>query len=427
VIKSLLYCVPLFVAVLAFGDDDSATVADLPTLMKAEDLWQPVLPPTTSEGADALDRQVYSQFTSDDEHLENEPGSSKSYALLPHGALAGYYDDNITLSPTHRQSDLALAAEPGLGIGLGDFRAGENNYLVADYTGRWTSYLDHSAADSYEQFATVRAQLRLAKWTFHTNFRVLDLDDVDVDSGARTSRHIFDTVQVASCELSEKSSLELQGQNVIRDYQNGPESVEWQGRGLYNYQWDPKLSLGGGFAGGVLSVDGYSSQTYEQALLRVLYDPTAKISIQDQVGVELRQLGNGQDRITPVLDLACDYQPRLGTDIRLDGYSRTFSSSSAGDEDYTATGMSLAVRQDVGASWRLTLTGGYENNSYFYTDMSAASPRDDGFFYINPSVQLRINDYSKIELFYNHRENDSNNSSRDFADNQIGIRASLTY
>jgi hypothetical protein len=59
--------------------------------------------------------------------------------------------------------------------------------------------------------------------------------------------------------------------------------------------------------------------------------------------------------------------------------------------------------------------------------MSAASPRDDGFFYINPSVQLRINDYSKIELFYNHRENDSNNSSRDFADNQIGIRASLTY
>ena len=426
VINRFIYCLALL-PVLAFADDPQSPVASLPTLQKADDLWQPILPPTSADGADALDQRVYSQFANDELHLENEPGSSKPYAFVPHAALVSYYDDNVNLSHNNRQSDFAIAAEPGAAFGLGGFRTGEGNFLTADYTGRLTAYLKNSSSDSYEQFATVQAQFVLAKWRFNTNFHLLDLNGGNIDSGNGGWHRIYDTAQVATYALSEKDSLELQGQNVIRDYQTGPGSVEWQGRGLYNYQLDPKLTLGGGFAGGVLKVEGSGGQTYEQALLRALYDPSEKLSFQGQGGLEMRQLPSGENKAIPVLDLRCDYLPRAGTTLELTGYSKTYGSSDYGDQDYTAKGVGLSVAQEVGASWLVTLKGGYENNSYFDTNVRAPSPRQDNFCYINPSVQFRVSDHAKIELFYNYRQNDSNNASRAFIDNQAGVRATFTY
>jgi putative beta-barrel porin BBP2 len=426
VIHRLIYCVALL-PVLAFADDAPLAVPDIPFMMNTDGLRQPELPPTSADGADALDRRVYSQFANDEVHLANDPGSSRSYAFLPHGALVSYYDDNLNLTNTHREGDLALAVEPGLAFGLGDFRAEQDNFLLADYTGRWTSYLNHSSADAYEQFATVRAQLVMAQWKFNTNFRFFDLDDVDIDSGTRTSRQIYDTVQVASYELSEKDFVELQGQNVVRDYEVGAGSVEWQGRGLYNYRWDPKLTLGGGLAAGTLNIDGSSGQTYEQALLRALYDPTEKVSIQTQGGLEMRQLGSGQEKATPVLDLNCDYRARVGTNINLNAYRRVVGSNSSENQDYTATGLGVSVAQEMGINWLATLKGGYENNSYFAIDSGASATREDNFFYISPTLQYRLNDHAKIELFYNYRQNESSNSDRAFYDNQTGLRANFTY
>ncbi len=425
-IKSFIYGLALL-PLLAYAQDAQPLAADLPTPQKADDLWQPILPPTSAEGADALDRRVYSEFDHDELDLGTEPGSAKTYAFLPHAALVSYYDDNLALSRTNRQGDFAVAAEPGAAFGLGDFREGQYDFLTLDYTGRLTAYLDHSSADSFEQFATLRAQAVLARWKFNTNFRFLDLNGGNIDSGNAGQQRIFDTSQVATYEISEKDFVELQGQNVVRDYETGSGSVEWQGRGLYNYQLDPKLTLGGGLAGGVLEVDGFSSQTYEQALGRVLFDPTEKCSIQMQGGLEIRQLPSGQDRATPVLDLACDYRVRAGTDVELTGYRRVLSSSGYSDLDYTASGMGISVAQELGASWLLNLKGGYENNAYFYTGMRAPSPREDNFFYINPSVQFRLTDEAKIELFYNYRQDASNNFARSFTDNQTGIRLSFTY
>jgi len=423
-----LICFVALLPVLAFADDEPPTATDIPFMMNTDGLRHPVLPPTSAEGADALDREVYSQFANDELHLANGPGSSRFYALMPHGGIVSYYDDNINLSHTHQQSDLALAVEPGLAFGLGDFQTEQSNFLIVDYTGRWTSYLDHTSADAYEQFATLRAQFVTAKWKFNTNFQFFDLNDVDIDSGARTSRQIYDTVQVASYELSEKDFVELQGQNTVRDYQIGAGSVEWQGRGFYNYRWDPKLTLGGGVAGGLLDIDGSQGQTYEQVLLRGHYDPTPKVSIQTQAGLEVRQLASGGDKVTPVFDLDCDYRARAGTVIDLNAYRRIVGSNSLVNQDYTATGVGVSVAQEMGINWLATLKGGYENNSYFaISSESAFAAREDNFFYISPTLQYRLNDHAKVALFYNYRQNQSNNSDRSFGDNQTGLRATFTY
>ena len=398
-------------------------------MLKMDGLYQPYMPPTTADSADALDQRVYAQFDNDQTNLAIEPGSSKSYAFLPHGALVAYYDDNISATTTRRENDVAVAVEPGLAFGLGDFRLHENNYLTADYTGRWTSYLDHSSADAYEQFANLQAQLAFVNWKFNTIFRFLDLDDVDIDAGTRESRQIYDTAQVANYQISDKNFGEVQAENIVRDYESSPDSVEWQGRALYNYRWDPKLTLGGGFAGGDLAIDGASGQTYEQGLVRVLYDPTDKFQTQTQGGMELRQLGNGDDRATPVFDLNADFHLHPGTDFDFNAYRRIASSSSSFIQslDYTATGVSLAAAQELGLAWLATMKIGYENNSYFYTDVGAGSPREDNFFYINPTLEFRFTHYAKLELFYDYRQNDSNNANRSFSDDQTGLRASFAY
>jgi hypothetical protein len=424
--QRIIYCAAL-IPTVAFTENVPTDVPSLPTVQRTDGLWQPVLPPTTSDSADALDRQVYAQFSNDEQRLAKEPGSAKPYVFLPHGALVGYYDDNIFLNETHPQSSMALAVEPGLAFGLGDFRAGENNFLIADYTGRWTEYFSHHAADAYEQFASLKAQLTFAKWRFNTHFKLEDLTGGNADTGNAGWQHSFDTVQTAAYEISDKDSIELQGQNLIQEYQAGADSVEWQGREFYNYHLDPKLTLGAGFAGGVLKAEGSGGQTYEQALLRLLYAPTEKLSFQFQGGPEWRQLDSGENKVTPVLDLTAAYDLRAGTKIELNGYEQNFSSGASGDQDYTATGVSLSAAQEMGTQWLVTLKGGYENNSYFYTDLRAPSPREDTFFYLNPTVAWRLTEHAKIEVFYNYRQNDSDNINRSFVGNQTGVRASFTF
>ncbi len=98
-----------------------------------------------------------------------------------------------------------------------------------------------------------------------------------------------------------------------------------------------------------------------------------------------------------------------------------------GSQDYTATGVGLSVGQELGISWLATLKGGYQNSSYFSTEVNTFGPRADNFFYLNPTLELRLADHAKLELFYNYRQNASNNSKRSFSDDQTGLRASFAY
>jgi hypothetical protein len=431
VIKTTLFLFLCFTPIVLWAQEEDTTTA-APAANPADDvlaLSAPVTPPTTTDGADALDDRLYlPRQEGPASTLSGAPaGSSKPYAYAVHAELTSEYDDNINLSKNHAEADSIQALQGGVAFGLGDFRTQDSNFLVIDYTGQENIYADHSGSDAYEQFASLNAKYLFARLTLTTHFNFSDLRNGDPDTGVVSRRRIFDTIENASYEVSEKQHLDFRAENLVHENETGLDSTQWELRGLYDYTLDPKVIFGGGVVLGLLDVQTASSQPYEQIVAHAAYTPSEKLYAEATGGTEIRQLPkNGGQIANPVFEITARYDTLAGLTAEVDAYRRVVASSSLNPEDFVATGVSLGVEKTVGEKIVLGLKTGYENNSYFQID-GGGDAREDNFFYLTPTLAYLFNEHARLQLFYSYRANDSSIAPLGFSDNQAGLRATINF
>ena len=186
----------------------------------------------------------------------------------------------------------------------------------------------------------------------------------------------------------------------------------------------PKVQLGAGFLFGVLAVNRGPTQTYEQVLARVALAPTAKLGFSGDVGVEVRQLGDGvSDEVSPVFSVGINYTPWQNVSFNLDTRYRTYSSTALSGEDYQAFTLGLGVRRaNLFDRFGVSLTFGFEHDRYQQASRDLVADRRDNFFYTQVGVQWTIRKYVGMSAFYEFSFNDSSGSgSQQFHRNRTGI------
>jgi len=75
----------------------------------------------------------------------------------------------------------------------------------------------------------------------------------------------------------------------------------------------------------------------------------------------------------------------------------------------------------------LGLAGGYENSDYIATDRDVSAPRNDNYWFIEPSVDVLIIRWLSAGVYYLYREDSSNIDLFSFYDNQVGVRATVRF
>jgi hypothetical protein len=75
----------------------------------------------------------------------------------------------------------------------------------------------------------------------------------------------------------------------------------------------------------------------------------------------------------------------------------------------------------------LGLGAGYENSDYIATDRDVSAPRNDDYWFIEPSLDVLITRWLSAGVYYLHREDSSNIDSNSFDDNQVGVRATVRF
>jgi hypothetical protein len=70
---------------------------------------------------------------------------------------------------------------------------------------------------------------------------------------------------------------------------------------------------------------------------------------------------------------------------------------------------------------------GYENSDYFAAVNNVTAPRNDDYWFIEPSVDVLITRWLSAGVYYLHRDDASNQSSFSFFDNQVGVLATLRF
>jgi hypothetical protein len=394
---------------------------------------------------DEVDRSLHGQTA--DQALTGAPVSENvrrlHYELTLQ--LSEIYDSNISLVPNNAVDDFYTRIGAVLTLGFGDTVVREENFLELFYEPELLLFADHSDFDSVQHFFYLAVQYRFSRLTLGLAQRIelADTGDpqlpgfsgtivngVNIDTGGRRRINIYTTHLSATYELSGKTYLSSAGDYELYDYSQGlTNSHKISGDIFLNYRYSPKLAAGLGVtAGRNLLTEPDSDQTFEQANLRATYSPTGKISASVLAGVEFRQFDNGSgDYVSPVFDLNASYTPFDGTNITVDASRGTQNSASTPDQDYVSTQIQLTARQRLLQRVVVSLMTGYQNLDYFAASPHTRATRGDDYYYIEPSIDIRITNFWYAGAFFVYRQNNSNFSDFSFDDKQVGIRSALKF
>jgi len=146
------------------------------------------------------------------------------------------------------------------------------------------------------------------------------------------------------------------------------------------------------------------------------------------VGVEFRQFdGNRSERTSPTLELGAMYHPFDGTTITLAASTLILNSGFFPDQDFQATNVVLRIQQRLLQRFYLGLSAGYENADYFATARGVSAPREDNYYFVEPSVDVLITRFWSAGAYYLHRRDDSSIAFFSFYDNQVGVRTTIRF
>lgn len=365
--------------------------------------------------------------------LGQKPAEEKYYEwggikVRPSVAGGAYYDDNIFISRTNQASDLVWNFTPSVAAGLGNIRDLSGNFVSFSYTPNVVLFTDHGSQSTVDHFLNLLAQWQMNKLTLGLGQTVQDSTGTAADVGNRFSQKVYTTRLASRYTYSEKTSFGLDARQTISDYGALNSYNEWAVTGLADYRLSPKLTLGAGVVYQIRDIGNSENQESQQILLRAAYQVTGKLSLDASIGTELRQYQGGRsDDPSLVFSLGGAWQPRLGTNLRLEAFRRDQSSVVLGGQNYIATGFNAVVSQVFYSKYQLNLNGGYQNADYHATAVGAAATRNDDYYSAGVSVSSSLTEKWNVELYYLHRENVSSTQTSSFANNQVGLKTSYRF
>ena len=356
--------------------------------------------------------------------------------------VRGVYDDNIFITNTNRISDYYFAIEPMITVGFGDIEGRGGNYIRLDYLPSIILFVDHSNEDAISNLIHLEGRYQFSRLTLTLRQDVDILDGANlnstldttgllanVDVSTPTRLNLFVTRLRANYDLTGKVFLIGEFDASIYDYPDFISSEIISG-GLYiNYNWTPKVTVGIGGTAGYDFVDNPNpDQTFEQVNVRLRYEATGKLNFYASAGVEFRQFdGNRSERTSPTLELGAIYRPFDGTTITLSAGTPILNSGFFPDQDFQATNVVLHIQQRLLQRIYLGLVAGYENSDYFATAAGVSAPREDNYYFVEPSVDVLITRFLSAGVYYLHRRDDSSIAFFSFYDNQVGVRATVRF
>src|SRR6266480_2141539 len=356
--------------------------------------------------------------------------------------VRGVWDDNIFISHTDRVSDYYFAIEPQITIGVGDMEGRNRSYLRLDYMPSAILFVDHSDEDAFNQLIHLEVgystgRLRLSLMEDIALLESANLNSIydttglwaNTDASAPTRVNIFYTSATANYALTPKISLQGEFNSPSYAYPGHISNYTISG-GLYlYYNWLPKVSVGIGGTFGYNWVDAPSTdQTFEQVNARLTYEVTAKVGLYASAGVEFRQFdGNRSTYDTPVFEVGATYHPFADTNLSLAAGRRIYNSGFLANQDFADTYFTARFQQRLFQRLYFGLGAGYENSDYFAAKDNVSAPRNDDYWFIEPSVDVLITRWLSAGVYYLHREDSSNIDFNSFDDNQVGVRATVRF
>ena len=363
------------------------------------------------------------------------------------------YSDNINAAPeSDAVDDFFVSLEPGVSVGIGDVPERKQNYIRLDYSPNALLYFENSELSTVNHFLHLEAVAHLGKLTLSLFQDVSLLESVDAnfrgpndfgdtqrnadrfregrDVAGRNNIQYYNTTLMARYDFTDKASATGAFRYNLTDYEDVFTLDIYSGDLFFDYKLRPELTVGVGGAGGVVDHDDpIIEEQYQEMRGRFTFDMPKRVRVDGSLGVEFRQYGrNGDaDYTAPIVEVNVAFEPADGTRLTLGGRHRTLVSNALEGQSFTLTGANAGLRQRITERLDFNVNGGYEQATYFSGSADVEAMRRDEYFFIDTALDLKLAEKWTAGVFYIHRENATNLEPFGFAENQVGVRTSVSF
>jgi Putative beta-barrel porin 2 len=377
-------------------------------------------------------------------------------------SMAVVNDDNILAGQSSNgekpKSDTSLTVTPAVLIEYGN-HDGQKGHASIVYSPQLSRYFRYSAEDTDNQNVSFQASYPFQRLSLDISETYAQTTGINFDTNTRTTQTSNVQVFGGSYEIDDKFSVTSHLQELKTEYAapGGASSTssannQANGNGVDNaggegeedtsvnttiaYHLSDKITLGPSVNVGLDRPENDRHQTYEQGLLGVNYQPTEKLGIYGQGGIEFRQYDHGPSVDNPIFSAGLNYAPIESMSINLSG-SQTVSPSTA-ESSETSMGESFgaSITQRFFQKYFLGFAFDYQHAEYS-TNSDTLTPqeesavatfgsRQDSFSY-RPSLTFNPTEWTSVSLYYQYRSNETDSKMGGYHDNQLGISVSAQF
>jgi hypothetical protein len=344
-------------------------------------------------------------------------------------------DDNIRGQPAgpKRLSDTSFAITPAVMVQYGA-QPGQKASATLIYSPTITRFLRHSNENTDNQNVSLAAQYPFQKLVLQFAQNYSQNTGINPDLNSRTQQTNSVTTFGATYEIDDKLSFAGHVNEVITSYAQGGGIGEDSSiiDTALAYRLTEKITLGPGLNLGLDSPQGGPRQTYEQALLRLSYDPTERISFFTQGGLEFRQYNHGGEKENPIFSVGLGYTPFDSTSLAVNGFESVRSSNAVSSQSVVAMGFGFTASQRILHRFYLGFGFTYEHEDYQTGSSGAPATTSvvgssvDNLLY-RPSLTFNPTSWTSVAIYYQYSENLTNSAASTYHDNQAGVSVTAQF
>jgi hypothetical protein len=387
-------------------------------------------------GSDAAIENMERQFLVDDISPEDldyyglNQAPDEDRFFRAYFTFDSFFDSNIFLSNTNEQSDWVNQLRPGIELFTNQSPLNAEHYFEFGYSPEFILFLDNDEENTINHFANALYRYNARKGFLEASHDFALVEAADRDVGNRTAINRHHSKILGEYTITDKLGFMGDAAQVLRYYDNQNDRHSWHVGGFLMYQIFPKTKVGVGTKIGWLDIQNSPNQTYQQALGRIIWEPSSKVTLDARFGADFRDFHQGNargDRTSPAGSLEAIWRPFAKTAMSLMGYYNVEGSSAINNSNFDVVGFQAKIRQNVSDKVAVLLLGGYENADYYSTLQGFTSNREDDYFFIRGSVLWQPCDWVSVEPFYRYSNNDSSLTFNAFDRHQAGIQATFEY
>jgi len=373
--------------------------------------------------------------------------------VFPHAAASVMYDDNVLITHTNPISDVEWSLLPGVTVVAGDVSTAfsgavtleqlrdllryslvddsdkPNRFFGVDFTPAFNLFMENGRFDNIDYNAGMTAGYTFSRLSIGLDQDFSRVAIKDNDIGDRVTLIRFLTNLRLRYQLTDRTLFEVLARYLNSGYGN---SIYQGYQEFRNEDWvdrrvGGKLDVGVGGAFGWVYPDINPNQTYQQALVRGIYQVSGKLDVRTYLGIELREYGGGiSDTVDPVLNLAVIYQFRPPTTFTLEAH-RQDAPSPTGYYNYQTYGFSGGVKEKLFDRLFASLSAGYDFVDYKQLSNVLIAARSDNYYSVKVGFEYEVDQHLTASLFYIFQGDSSNQERYTYTDNMVGVRLGWRY